>query len=179
MNFTITLTQFNFYSRPRAGAIPLGACAPARRQNFYSRPRAGAIKLLCDYGTKSIFISTHAPVRGRSITGATDGLRRPHFYSRPRAGAIRNMDGNTDAGIYFYSRPRAGAINTGHHTTTLPRNYFYSRPRAGAIPVPALAVGDRHPISTHAPVRGRSQRLVVPHPHAVISTHAPVRGRSR
>ena len=84
--------------------------AALAEQNFYSRPRAGAIRALGIVGHDEGGISTHAPVRGRSVLQACEERMARISTHAPVRGRSRARDSTRLDIIYFYSRPRAGAI---------------------------------------------------------------------
>ena len=72
MSVDVSECQYYFYSRPRAGAISTPSIFTSRQTDFYSRPRAGAI-FAAEVVRFLRQISTHAPVRGRSLFGGMSG----------------------------------------------------------------------------------------------------------
>ena len=138
---------------------------------FNPRPREGATPR-CGYPAP-ISVSIHAPVKGR-----------------------RCFPASCPSGLCFNPRPREGA--TYHlHQVSISTQCFNPRPREGATGLPRL-VGGHHPVSIHAPVKGRLldiRQLVCrscfnPRPREgatrthcralagrQVSIHAPVKGR--
>ena len=120
----------DFNPRPHAGATEGGRVQEPTGQYFNPRPHAGATLADRFGGHFGIYISIHAPMRGR-LRLKTYMPSWPKFQSTPPCGGDCRRRGDAPRNRNFNPRPHAGATLSGS------------------------AIKRSSEISIHAPMRGR------------------------
>ena len=149
-----------FQSTPPCGGDIFRRAFPALPLDFNPRPLAGAT----DMGKrkrKRLFISIHAPLRGRR------GIGRNHtdigyFNPRPLAGATLSVTDYNGGIKYFNPRPLAGATENWQADKKIPYISIHA-PLRGRPEVACLRAAIRYfnprPLAGATPYRNQAKRI--------------------